>query len=73
MAATADTADVAGTGDVIVLAAVTGTIVLSQALPGRQVCLGTVIAVSAHVASAGTGQQPACESWPTGQAVIRGR
>jgi hypothetical protein len=34
---------------VIVLAAVTGTIVLSQALPGRQVCLGTVTAVSAHV------------------------
>lgn len=58
---------------VIVLAAVTGMIVLSQALPGRQVCLGTVTAVSAHVPSAGTGQQPACEYWPTGQAVIRGR
>jgi hypothetical protein len=58
---------------VIVLAAVTGTIVLSQALPGRQVCLGTVTAVSAHVPSAGTGQQPVCESWRTGQAVILGR
>jgi hypothetical protein len=54
---------------VIGLAAVTGTIVLSQT-PGRPVCPGTVIAVSAHVRPAGTVQPPSCMS---GQAGLRRR
>lgn len=55
------------------LAAVTGALILSQTLPSRQVCPGTVAAVSAHPQPAGTGQQRACKSPQTGQAGIPAR
>jgi hypothetical protein len=49
------------------LAVITGALILSQTLPGRQACQSTVTAFSAHVQPAGTGQQPACESRQAGQ------
>jgi Protein of unknown function (DUF3040) len=42
------------------LAVVTGALIFSHMLPGRQACPGTVTSASAHVQSAGTGRQPAC-------------
>lgn len=46
---------------VIGLAVVTSAFILSQTLPSQQACPGTITAVSAHVQSAGTGRQPACQ------------
>jgi hypothetical protein len=45
---------------VIGLAVVTSGIILSQMLPSRPVCPGTVTAVSAQVQSAGAGRQLSC-------------
>jgi hypothetical protein len=57
---------------VIGLAAITGALMLSQALPSRQPCRVTAAGV-AHVQSAGTGRQPACPSGQAGQPRLRAR
>jgi hypothetical protein len=49
------------------LASVAGAFILSQALPGRRACPGTVTAVSAHVRSAGTGRPPAARPGQPGR------
>jgi len=53
------------------LAAVTGALIFSQTLPGRQACPGTVTSAVGHVQSAGTGRQPACMSRQIGQGARR--
>ena len=58
---------------VIGLAVVTSAFILSMTLPSQQVCRGTVTAVSAHVQSAGTGRQPACEPPQIGQGGVHAR
>jgi hypothetical protein len=58
---------------VIGLAMVTSAFILSQALPSQQVCPGAITAVSAHMQSAGTGRQPACNSRQIGQGGIHAR